>query len=58
MNFVEVYYPKSTAKSMGRLPNDVRTALVKSEAKEMELLANLLLSKKEAYLPYNLASSK
>jgi len=28
---------------MGRLPNDVRTALMKSEAKETGLLASLLL---------------
>ena len=31
---------------MGVLPNDVRTALMKSEAKEMELLAILLLNKR------------
>ena len=43
---------------MGDLPDDVRTALVRSDEKETQLLASLLLSKKEAYLPYNLASSK
>ena len=35
---------------MGDLPNDVRTAFVKLEAREMELLASLLLSKKKTNL--------
>ena len=43
---------------MGDLPNDVRTHLMSLEAKEMELLASLLLSKKTVDLPYILASTK
>ena len=53
-----LYYPIILPKgSEGRLPNDVRTALMKSEAKEMELLANLLLKNKVTDLP-NVFSSR
>ncbi len=42
--------PENTANSMGSLPNGIRTALIRLEAKEMELLASLLLSKKKTNL--------
>jgi len=45
MNLVVDNYPNSTGNSMGGLPNDVRTALMKGNSTEKQLLASWLLNK-------------